>query len=145
MSETEQGREQENEQARGPEPQQESAGADGAASDSPSFGQAAGVLGEALGQAMRVAIRRGRSEVGRAATTGRHRLQVRQLKTDRDAMLRKIGLEVLRLVEANEIRHPGLLRSAQRVAELDSELAELALRRAGGGDPQGEGDDAPES
>lgn len=100
------------------------------ADDGQSLGGAAGVLGEAFGQAMRVALRRGRSEVERAATSGRHVLQIRQLKTDRDAMLKKIGKEVLRLVEAGEIAHPGLLRSAQRVAELDAELAELEVRRA---------------
>jgi len=99
------------------------------AEENPSLGSAAGVLGDAFGQAMRVALRRGRSEVERAATSGRHRLQLRQLKADRDAMLRKIGMEVLRLVEADEISHPGLLRSAQRVAELDAELADLELRR----------------
>jgi len=99
------------------------------AEEHPSLGSAAGVLGDAFGQAMRVALRRGRSEVERAATSGRHRLQLRQLKADRDAMLRKIGMEVLRLVEADEISHPGLLRSAQRVAELDAELADLELRR----------------
>jgi hypothetical protein len=101
--------------------------------DSPSLGNAAGVLGEAFGQAMRVALRRGRSEVERAAHTGRHRLQLRQLKSDRDAMLRKIGMEVLRLVEAGEVSHPGLVRSAARVAELDAELADLELRRARAG------------
>ena len=103
---------------------------DDASSDATSFGQAAGVLGEAFGQAMRVAIRRGRNEVERAASTGRHRLQVRQLRSDRDAMLRKIGLEVLRLVEAEEIQHPGLVRSARRVAELDAELSDLDGKRA---------------
>jgi len=99
--------------------------AEGPAQETP-----AGVLGEAFGQAMRVALRRGRTEVERAASTGRHVLQIRQLKADRDAMLRKIGKEVLRLVEADEVSHPGLLRSAQRVAELDAEVADLELRRA---------------
>ena len=47
-----------------------------ATEDAASLGNAAGALGEAFGQAMRVAIRRGRSEVERAATTGRHRLQL---------------------------------------------------------------------
>ncbi len=106
------------------------------AADSASLGNAAGVLGEAFGQAMRVAIRRGRSEVERAASTGRHRLQLRQLKADRDAMLRKIGLEVLRLVEAEEVQHPGLLRSAQRVAELDAVLADLELQRLRAGEEE---------
>ena len=111
-----------------------------ATEDSASLGNAAGALGEAFGQAMRVAIRRGRSEVERAATTGRHRLQLRQLKADREAMLRKIGLEVLRLVEADEVKHPGLLRSAQRVAELDAELADLELQRLRAGDDEDDSD-----
>jgi hypothetical protein len=96
--------------------------------DSESLGGAAGVLGEAFGQAMRVALRRGRSEVERAASTGRHALHTRQLKADRDAMLRKIGMEVLRLVEAGEITHPGLVRSTQRVLELDAEAEDLKKR-----------------
>ncbi len=102
----------------------------------PGLGAAASVLGDALGQAMRVALRRGRSEVERAATTGRQRLAVRQLRSDRDAMLRKIGMEVIRLVEAGEVTHPGLVRSAARVAELDVQLADAELTR---------GDDAFES
>jgi hypothetical protein len=99
-----------------------------ARADSESLGGAAGVLGEAFGQAMRVALRRGRTEVERAASTGRHVLHTRQLKADRDAMLRKIGMEVLRLVEAGEITHPGLVRSTQRVLELDAEAADLKMR-----------------
>lgn len=117
---------------------------DDVSSDATSFGQAAGVLGEAFGQAMRVAIRRGRNEVERAASTGRHRLQVRQLRSDRDAMLRKIGLEVLRLVEADEIQHPGLVRSARRVAELDAELSDLDENRPVNQDAEHEGQDRSE-
>jgi hypothetical protein len=111
-----------------------------ATEDAASLGNAAGALGEAFGQAMRVALRRGRSEVERAATTGRHRLQLRQLKADREAMLRKIGLEVLRLVEADEVQHPGLVRSALRVAELDAELADLEIQRLRAADDEGESD-----
>ena len=67
--------------------------------------------------------------MGRAAVTGRSRLALRQLRTDRDAMLRKVGLEVLRLVEAGEVVHPGLLRASERIGELDSEIADMELRR----------------
>ena len=97
--------------------------------DDGSFGSAAGVLGDALGQVVRVALQRGRSEVGRAAVTGRSRLALRQLRSDRDAMLRKVGLEVLRLVEAEEVSHPGLLRAAGRIAELDAEIDDVELSR----------------
>lgn len=114
-----------------PSPPSDAAGSSDAGSD-PTGSSTPGELGDALGQVMRVALRRGRKEVERAATTGRHRLQLRQLRADRDAMLRKIGKEVLRLVEAEEIDHPGLLRSAGRVAELDAELADLELRRRKG-------------
>ena len=98
-------------------------------SDEGSFGSAAGVLGDALGQVVRVALQRGRSEMGKAAVTGRSRLALRQLRSDRDAMLRKVGLEVLRLVEAGEVQHPGLLRASARIAELDAEIADVELRR----------------
>jgi len=96
--------------------------------DDGTFGSAAGVLGDALGQVVRVALQRGRTEVGRAAVTGRSRLALRQLRSDRDAMLRKVGLEVLRLVEAGEVSHPGLLRASERIAELDAEIADVTLR-----------------
>jgi len=99
------------------------------ASDDNTFGSAAGVLGDALGQVVRVALQRGRTEVGRAAVTGRSRLALRQLRSDRDAMLRKVGLEVLRLVEAGEVVHPGLLRASERIGQLDVEIADMELRR----------------
>jgi hypothetical protein len=44
-------------------------------------------------------------------------------------MLRKVGLEVLRLVEAGEVNHPGLLRASGRIAELDAEIADVELSR----------------
>lgn len=93
-----------------------------------SLGGAAGVLGDALGQMMRVALRRGRTELGRAAVTGRQRLELRQLRQDKKAMLRKLGAEVVRLVEAGELDHPGLVRGAERLEALNARLTELEER-----------------
>ncbi|MEL6342837.1 MAG: hypothetical protein AAFV53_06870 [Myxococcota bacterium] len=84
---------------------------------------AGGALADALGQVMRVVVRRGRAELSRAAAQGRVRMELRQLRKDRQRMFEKLGREVVRLVEGGELSHPGLLRGAERIQQLDAQIA----------------------
>jgi len=88
---------------------------------SPAVGDAIGILVQAL-------VRRGRSELERFAHEGRQRMELRQLKRDRDTMLQKLGREAKALLEGGEIDHPGLRRGAQRIDELDATIAAMAER-----------------
>jgi hypothetical protein len=88
-----------------------------------------GALGEALGNVMRLMLERGQSRVERAAADGRTRLELRQLRRDRDAMYRKLGREVRLLLEAGEIDHPGIRRGVERITLLDEKLADMGGRK----------------
>ncbi len=89
---------------------------------SPGEAPATGALGDALGGVMAVLLRRGRLELGRAAATGRVRLDARMLRRDRDRMYQKLGREVRALVEGGEVTHPGLVRGVERIDELDARI-----------------------
>jgi hypothetical protein len=87
-------------------------------------------VGDALGILVQAIVRRGRSGLERFAHQGRLRMELRQLKRDRDTMLQKLGREAKALLEGGEIDHPGLRRGAQRIDELDASIAALAERAA---------------
>lgn len=80
-------------------------------------------LGGALTGLMGVLLRRGRVGVERAAVQTRFRLDLRQLKRDRDVMYQKLGRELRALIEAGELHHAGLARGVERIAELDRKIA----------------------
>ena len=88
---------------------------------SPAVGDAIGILVQAI-------VRRGRSGLERFAHEGRLRMELRQLKRDRDTMLQKLGREAKALLEGGEIDHPGLRRGALRIDELDANIAAMAER-----------------
>ncbi len=100
-------------------------------------GRVGGPAGEALEALLRLLARRGRDELDRAAARARHHLELRQLRRDRDAMVRKLGKEARALLEAGEIDHPGLRRGVERIEALEARIA--ALER---GEPAGEGGDS---
>ncbi|MDP2312614.1 MAG: hypothetical protein Q8P41_06885 [Pseudomonadota bacterium] len=84
--------------------------------------------------------RRGRVEMEKAARKGRERLELRQLRSDRDRMYQKLGKEARLLLEAGELDHPGLRRGVERIRELEARLLEAEdAVRAVGGDPDREG------
>lgn len=85
--------------------------------------RAGGALADALGQVMRVVVRRGRAELSRAAAQGRVRIELRQLRKDRQRMFEKLGREVVRLVEGGELSHPGVIRGVERIRRLDVQIA----------------------
>ena len=70
---------------------------------------------------------RGRAEIGKAHERGRHQLEVRQLRKDRSKRLEKLGREVLALVEAGEIDHPGITCRIDHIKDLDERIHALLL------------------
>lgn len=110
-----------------------------------SLSAAGGALSEAVTSVLRVLVRRGRVEAERLASRGRVRLDLRQLRRDRDVMYAKLGREARTLVEGGEIDHPGLHRGVDRIREIDvriEEVEHLAARSAGGEPPSEVGEDA---
>lgn len=103
------------------------------------------VLKDAVGRWVRGAVDRGRREVDRARAEGRARLEERQLRKDLDELYRKLGREVIALVDGGEIEHPGVRRGAARILELEARLQEAAERRgplppgADPGEPEADG------
>ena len=81
-----------------------------------------------MGILVQALVRRGRSGLERFAHEGRLRMELRQLKRDRDTMLQKLGREAKALLEGGEIDHPGLRRGAQRIDELDAHIVSMAER-----------------
>ena len=108
------------------------------------------VLKEAVGRWVRGAVSRGRREVDRARAEGRARLEERQMRRDLDELYRKLGREVIALVDGGEIEHPGVRRGAARIQELEARLLDAAERRGplapeegGSGDSDAEPDAPP--
>lgn len=95
---------------------------------------AGAMLGSALLGLARVVFRQGRVRAKQAAATGRVRLDLRQLRRDRDVMYQKLGREVVHLQEGGELQHPGLARGVERIREIEARIAEveadLARQRA---------------
>lgn len=96
---------------------------------------AGAALVDALGQVLRRAVRRGRQEVGRAAAQGRVRMELRQLRQDRQRMFEKLGREVVLLVDAGELTHPGMIRGAERIRQVDAQIAQVEADLRARGEP----------
>ncbi len=71
---------------------------------SPPLGEVAGALWSAF-----------RSGSRTIAQSGRDRLEAYQARKDLQKLYEKLGRETVRLVEAGEITHPGLLVGAERI------------------------------
>ncbi len=69
------------------------------------------LVGEAVGAIFGVLRSGGR----RVAKQGRGRLEQYQARRDLERLYQKLGREVVRLVEAGEVDHPGLVTGAERV------------------------------
>jgi hypothetical protein len=91
-------------------------------------------VGDALGTLVQALVNRGRSGLERFAHEGRLRMEIRQLKKDRDTMLQKLGREAKALLEGGEIDHPGLRRGAARIDELDARIAATTEGASGAGE-----------
>ncbi len=86
------------------------------------------ILGDLLGRAVKRLVARGRRELGRAARTGRERLELRQAQRDLELFWVRLGKTAVRLVEAGEIDHPALRKAMARIDELEARIDELRAR-----------------
>ena len=84
-------------------------------------GEAAPLVGEVAGALWSV-LRSGSRVL---AQTGRERLEAYQARKDLTRLYEKLGRETVRLVEAGEIDHPGLLAGAERIHRQERVVAEV--------------------
>ena len=104
------------------------------------------ILGDVLSHAVRRLLRRGRSEISRAAEASRTQLALRRQQADLAHFWARLGKTAYHLVQAGEIDHPALRKAMQRIDELEAEID--ALRAARGGEeplppPEGTVKNAP--
>ena len=79
-------------------------------------------LSKVVSGALRFLLNQGLNGFEWSAAEGRNHLEKRQLLRDRQAMWEKLGREVCALVDAGEVDHPGLLRGAESVAQLQARI-----------------------
>lgn len=84
-------------------------------------------VSDALSSLVEALIHRGRDGIGRLASQGRVRIELRQLRRDRDEMFTKLGREARALLEGGEIDHPGLRRGVERIEALEAQIAEVEM------------------
>jgi hypothetical protein len=65
-----------------------------------------------------------REEVVRGAKVGRARLDLFQLKKDRQDFISRLGEDCLRLLERGEVRHPDLEAGWQRIRAVDEKVVQ---------------------
>ena len=73
------------------------------------------LVNEAAERIGRILATRGRRFAEVAARRGRQRLELFQRRRDLAKLYEKLGREVVRLVEAGEVSHPGLVKGAERI------------------------------
>ena len=73
--------------------------------------------------ALRVVLSRGKTEVRRVGSQGKHQMTVRSLKKDRSKMYEKLGKEVEQLILSGDVVHPGLQRGFDRLQQLHADIA----------------------
>lgn len=80
------------------------------------------LMADALEHLIRRVVRRGRVELEKAAGSGRRRLELRQLRKDRDHFWIRIGKTAQQLVLAGEVDHPALRKAMERIDAIEAEL-----------------------
>ena len=70
---------------------------------------------------------RSKAGIAVAQEKGRHQLEIRQLRKDRNKRLEKLGREVMALLQAGEIDHPGLDDHTGHIRALDERIETLVL------------------
>ncbi len=80
------------------------------------------ILGDMLSHAMRRLLRRGRSELSRAAEASRAQLALRRQQADLAHFWVRLGKTAYHLVKAGEIDHPALRKAMRRIDELEGEI-----------------------
>lgn len=79
-------------------------------------------LRSAVKSVFRILIQEGRTRLGGAMDDSKKMLALRALQKDKQKMYEKLGREVVRLADAEELSHPGLLRGVERIKDISAEL-----------------------
>jgi hypothetical protein len=90
------------------------------------------LVGAAMGEMFGIVRREGRKTAGSLAQRGRERIELYQAKKDLDSLYQKLGRETVRLVEAGEITHPGLVEGAERIHRQQSVVAQAEAESSAG-------------
>ena len=104
----------------------------GSNSDDPPDDVGAAAVGRALAEeTLRSLMSRSRSELGWVADQGRAQMKIRKLRQDRRNLYEKMGRESRALIDCGDVTHPGLVKTATRIDELDQKihLEESSLKR----------------
>ncbi len=83
------------------------------------------ILGDLLGDAVRRLLRRGRTELSRAAEVSRTQLALRRQQADLAHFWARLGKTAYHLVQAGEIDHPALRKAMTRIDSLEAEIDAL--------------------
>ena len=87
------------------------------------------IVAEAAGRVVALLRTQGRTRIEEAARWTRRRVELHQASKDIDTLYQKLGRELVCLVEAGEVDHPGLVKRAARIR--DEEARHEAARSAG--------------
>ncbi len=82
----------------------------------------AAIAVDLVGAMVRRLIRRGKAELSRAARSGQRKLEIRQLRKERDHFWIRLGKTAQQLVLAGEIDHPALRKAMARIEEIEAKL-----------------------
>lgn len=89
------------------------------------------VLSDLVLRMFRKVVDRSRTELGRAAKSGRSQLELRQLQKDLDHFWVRLGKTTARLVQGGEIDHPALRKALERIDEIEAKIDELRRSSSG--------------
>ncbi len=80
------------------------------------------IVAEAASRVLDILRNQGRGHFEEAARWTRRRLELAQATRDIESLYNKLGRELVCLVEAGEVDHPGLVKRAHRIREEEGRL-----------------------
>jgi len=89
------------------------------------------ILADLVSTTLKRWVEAGRSELSRAARSSKQRLEIRQLRRDRDRFWIRLGKNAYRLTEGGEIDHPALRKAMARIDDLQARIEELVAEDDG--------------
>jgi len=81
------------------------------------------IVAEAASRVLDILRTQGRGRFEDAARWTRRRLELSQASRDIESLYNKLGRELVCLVEAGEVDHPGLVKRAQRIRDEEARFA----------------------
>ncbi|GEM_PF-1438433 len=75
------------------------------------------IVAEAAGRVLDILRNQGKTRIEDAARWTRRRLELAQASRDIESLYNKLGRELVCLVDAGEVEHPGLVKRARRIRD----------------------------